>query len=227
MFLVYNSFIDGTVAGNPADLTTNIDTNVLHDHSYFGNGCSNGWDNGSKTPCSKRTVMTFDNENLNNGVYYNYQAATSGTGGAITTDNTNAPNTFCPLGWQLPYGGTGGDYYDKSRSWRYLLTRYSISNDSTGANKLRSYPFSIILSGTFHWNTGRLHLMDNELYLWSTTVKSSSHAFDLFMYASGMNQDSNVSKTGGFTVRCVPELATRIVPHGIRVHSLVLWLFIF
>ncbi len=104
---------------------------VTNDHSYYGRGCKNSWgtdgEGGSQTPCADsdaggRYVKTADNETQKNGTYYNFQAATVGAGGAMATDKTDSPYTFCPLGWQLPYSGTGGDYDDKSKTWNICLS---------------------------------------------------------------------------------------------------------
>ena len=190
-------FIDGTVAG------TNInypDSNISHDHTYYGNGCPGG--DGSITPCETRIVKTADNENQKNGTYYTFQAATDSTGGAITTDNTNSSDTFCPLGWQLPYSGTGGDYYDKSRSWKYLFSKYSLIDDQASATKLKSYLFSYVYSGYYRWGTGRLYYQNNGGYYWSSTVVSSTHAYYLNTWSSAVRPAVTDNKAYGFTVRC-------------------------
>ena len=190
------------------------DGTVTNDHTYYGRGCKNGWgtsgEGGSQTPCADsdaggRYVKTADNETQKNGTYFNYQAATSGTGGAMKTDNTNSSDTFCPLGWQLPYSGTGGDYYNKSRSWRYLFTRYDVSfNDGTAADatKIKSYPFSYVYSGRYYWSTGRLYLQSNNGHYWSSTVASSTNAYNLNTWSSGVRPADAHSKASGDAVRC-------------------------
>ena len=198
--------IDGTVAG------TNInypDSNISHDHTYYGNGCPGG--DGSITPCETRIVKTADNEDQKNGTYYNFQAGTSGAGAAVTTDNTNSPDTFCPLGWQMPYSGTGGEYYDKSRSWNKLFTDYSIAFDdgtAAGATKIKSYPLSYVYSGLYLWNTGRLYLQSNSGFYWSSTVVSSTNAYSLDTWSSGVRPAYTRSKADGYAVRCVHTSAT-------------------
>ena len=150
-----------------------------NDHVFYGNGCPNGWDDskpnagGSTVACDSSTATTMDGETLSTKTVYSFQAATSGAGSTVVTANANSPDTFCPLGWQLPYGGTGGDYYDKSRSWRYLLTVYNIGFDpgtSADVTKVKSYPFSNIPSGSFHWSTGELYALGVNFYYWSPTV---------------------------------------------------------
>ena len=162
-------FIDGTVEGTDVK-TGNTDSNTGHDHTYYGNGCPNDWgtdgDGGSNKSCSTRIIGTRDGENQKTGTLYDLQAATSGTNGSAPTGDLT-PDTFCPLGWQLPYGGTGGDYYDKSRSWEYLFNEYSLGSGVSGANAVRSYPMSYILPGVYNWITGLLYFQDRNGYYWS------------------------------------------------------------
>ena len=209
--------------GNPTNLTVYIDTSVVHDHTYIGNGCPNTWgtdgDGGSKTPCNTRIVQSKDGEGQINGSYYSFRAVTSGSGG-LSEDNKNTPDTFCPLGWQLPYSGTGGDYYDKSKSWNYLFTTYNITfDDGTEAdrNKVSAYPFSYIYSGTYHWNTGLLYYQGSNGSYWAATVYNSTSSYRL--RTGGATRPTALdNKTVGYTLRCVTRKRhPRKAFHGIRV----------
>ena len=199
--------------GIPADLTIYIDTNPEHDHTYYGNGCDNGWgtsgEDGSKTPCpvsnaGGRFIKTADDETQKNGTYYNSQAATDGTGGAIATDNTNSSDTFCPLGWQLPYSGTSGNYYDKSKSWKYLLDAYSLISDISSVTKFRSYPLSYILPGYFTWNKGMLYNQKSLGDYWSLTISTEANTFFVRVVPSEslLSPQQQSAKAGGRNIRC-------------------------
>ena len=193
--------------GNPADLTAYKDDGAgynLRDHTYYGNGCPGGDTN--TTPCSTRIVETSDNEPQKNGTYYHFQAATVGTGGSLETPNDSSPDTFCPLGWQLPYSGTGGDYYDKSKSWKYLLDSYGITyNEGTeaGATKVRSFPFSYTVPGYFQWYSGSLQYQNSAGYYWASTVLHEKNAYALAMWGSVIRVFNTNGKAYGFTVRCI------------------------
>ena len=205
------------MAGNPADLSFNRDTDVSHDHTYYGNGCPDK--DGSITPCSTRIVKTADDENQKNGTYYHFQATTVGTGGTMETSNTNAPDSFCPLGWQLPYSGTGGDYYDKSKSWRYLFVTYSITFDPgtpIGEAEIRSYPFSYILSGRYRWAAGALYYQGNDGGYWPSTIDNGTTSYHLDTGNSTIHPADKANKTNGITVRCVKILASFHRRHGGR-----------
>ena len=175
-----------------------------NDHSYYGNGCSSS-SGGSITPCSTRIVQTADNENQENGVYYNFQAITNGTGASISATDTNSSDTICPLGWQLPHAGTGGDYYNKSRSWNYLFTTYGVAFDAgttADATKIKSYPFSYVYSGYYNWTSGKLSDLNEHGYYWSSTVASNTNAYDLGTWSSVIFSTLSDNKTYGFNVRC-------------------------
>jgi len=190
------------------------DGTATNDHSYYGLGCNNGWgtsgEDGSQTPCPDsnaggRYVTTADGETQKNGTYYNFQATTVGTGGTMSTKNADAPDAFCPLGWQLPYSGTGGDYYDRSKSWTNLFNIYSLAyQDGTAADatKVRSYPFSYVLSGYFSWYKGRLYNQTGGGNSWSQTL-SGGNPHDFKVYQYGLKPVNASDKNSGFDIRCV------------------------
>ena len=195
-------------------MTIYADQDPEHDNTYYGKGCKNSWgasgSNGSITPCPDsdaggRFVTTFDNETQKNGTYYHFQAVTSGSGAATTGANANAPDTFCPLGWQLPYTGTGGAYYDKSRSWNYLFTTYGISyNDGAepDENMIRSYPFSYTFAGRFVWTTGRLYYQSNNGNYWSSTSIGIQTTYSLGTWSPAVRTTEQNMKAYGNNVRC-------------------------
>ena len=186
------------------------DGNFNNDHTYFGNGCADTA--GSDTSCSTRITETYDHEDQFMGAYYNFQAATSGTGGGMTTNNANSPDTFCPLGWQLPYGGSGGDYYDKPKSWTYLFNLYDIQygewqnpteEQRSYTRKLRSYPHSYIQAGRYVY--GKLYDMTGTAgRYWSGTVDGPGLAYRLG-YWIDYGSLTNVGNRSEwqFSVRCV------------------------
>ena len=188
-------------------MTVYADVDITHNHTYYGNGCPNGWgtdgDGGSTTPCSTRIVQSSDDENQKNGTYYTFQAASSGSGATIATQNTNIPDTFCPLGWQLPYGGTGGDYYDKSKSYKYLLDEYGYM-DSTeeGGYGAMSYPLSNNPGGRRN-STGGLRFLGSHGYYFTSTVKTS---IDVYRFATAFGtviSTSDIIKNMQYPIRCV------------------------
>ena len=190
-------------------------TNVTTAKTYYGNGCPNATEEeGSRISCSNRTVQTFDEETQKIGTYYNFSAASSESGTSSPNDETNAPDTFCPLGWQLPYSGTGGDYYDKSRSWNYLFGLYNYSDGRV----LQLYPLSYVRSGTYYWGSGILYGQGVAAQLWSLTYVQNKAFWLLFGDWVNIRQDA-VGKLNGRAIRCVLDISN-LTFHGIRETSL-------
>ena len=184
------------------------DINAEHDHTYYGNGCTGeAGESASSKSCTTRIVPTKDSENQSIGTYYGFQAVTSGAGATAADDNINISDTFCPLGWQLPYDGTGGDYYDKSKSWRYLVeTTYDIEtgviNDAAVA-KVASYPLSYIQSGMLNLGIARIYLLDDTGFYWSKTNNTSVAGYRLNLTLHVVRLSVSNIKAGLATVRCV------------------------
>ena len=204
------------IAGDPEhSLLQYTDANVAHDHTYYGiNGCPNSWGDdgkgGSDVPCTTNQATTFDNEVQNIGTFYHFQAATSGSGGAIVTPNANSPDTFCPLGWQLPYGGTGGDYYNQPKSWNYLISTYGFTiytdnqhhNNQSAADLFKSYPMSYILAGNYRWDRGRLYYGNVSGPYWYSTAFDAGSMYRYVISNMGYNNADLNSKTYGQPMRC-------------------------
>ena len=162
----------------------------------------------SDIPCSTDTTQTFDGENQKIGTYYVYQAATSGSGyDSEAADNSNSPDTFCPLGWQLPYSGTGGEYYDKSKSWRYLINEYNIPLDTTGQAIIRSYPFSEIYSGLFYWVDGALGFFTSSGSEWSSTFNTLNSGYRFTVYDKSIQISEPVVLATGNPIRCAFDIS--------------------
>ena len=201
------------------------DENDEHDHTYYGMGCPNFWgqdgSTGSDIPCSTRIVQDGNGEDQRNGTYYSGQA---GMTGSITDEagtNYNSSDTFCPLGWQLPYGGTGGDYYNKSKSWKYLFTLYGENSSLPTGPTVQKYPHSIIGSGEYYWGTGRLY---NQLgtsgghYL-TLTYGGQGKSMSRLSQWNSISIDYVDVKLGE-TVRYVLGICNLKALHGIREMSL-------
>ena len=188
--------------------TGNVDDNASHDRTYHGNGCTNEWDTtaqyygGSSVSCITDIANTFDGEPLSIGTYYTFQAATAGAGGSIEADNTNSSDTFCPLGWQLPYSGKGGDYYDKPKSWNYLFGRYSFESNQEKSEKIRSYPMSNFYSGMFHFIYGVLFYLEKNGIYWSMTSFTPGGSYWLTLWDAGADPSSTAPKATASAVRC-------------------------
>ncbi len=197
----YCFFIDGTVEGTDIK-TGNVDMNQAHDHSYYGNGCEVPIAQASGVACSSRIATTFDDENQKNGTSYNYQAATSGAGDAVTSDNAIISDTFCPLGWQLPYGGTGGDYYDQSKSLNYLFGLYNYVSGQSSSREIGKYPLSLPRTGIYSWSNGTVYELNRNTLAWTITNYANDRAYIINYFGTGFNITETSIKPIGRTLRC-------------------------
>ena len=129
------------------------------------------------------------------GNHYTWNAATAGTGGTITS--TNAKDSICPKGWQLPTSNNSN-----SGSFQALTNAYSISSNTDGSTALVSSPLYFVRSGYVYsgslWNAGRYG------YYWSSTAASStSYAYYLYFYSGFVTPSINSYRYYGQSVRCL------------------------
>ena len=221
------------VSGDDArSLVQFVDESHNNDHTYYGMGCPNYYgkdgSTGSDVPCSTRVIQDGDGDDQKIGTYYSGQAGMTGSIVKNTGLNHNAPDTFCPLGWQLPYGGTGGDYYDKSRSWKYLFTLYGENGALPTGSTTTKYPHSLIGSGEYYWAIGRLYNMfgySGGHYLTLTSGNEGQSMSRLSIWNTLSIE--YINERFGEAIRCDCRISNLKAPHGIRVHSLAFWLFIF
>ncbi|MBQ6394666.1 hypothetical protein IJH97_02890 [Candidatus Saccharibacteria bacterium] len=131
------------------------------------------------------------------GNYYNWPAATAGTGTDSTaTDGTNVGDSICPKGWQLPQNSG-------TKSFNNLIrTVYGISATNTDASVIAE-PLHFIRSGVYYWNGGTLGNQGAGGYFWSATAKSVTDVYSLYFYSGNLNPLDYGHKGDGFTVRCV------------------------
>ena len=143
-------------------------------------------------------------------MYYDYLAATTGSGGidSLKNNNENSPDTFCPLGWQLPYSGTGGDYYDKSKSFRYLKSMY-LSPDDTEPDigkKGLKYPMSFARTGIYVTSKGGLALMGVASYQATITNYTRYAAYKGTVYDDAFSAFGYQDKRDSESIRCFLSL---------------------
>ena len=195
------------------------DDEYAHDHTYYGNGCPNDWNDpngGSTVACSTNLVTTFG-EVQAIGVYYDYHAATTGSGGpdSLKNNNENSPDTFCPLGWQMPYSGTDGDYYDKSKSFRYLKSMYLSPGDTEPdiGKKGLKYPMSFARTGIYVTSKGGLALMGVASYQTSITNYTRFAGYKGTVYDDAFSAFAFQDKRDSESIRCFLSLHRR---HGGR-----------
>ena len=134
------------------------------------------------------------------GNYYNWYAATAGTGTAAMTNNQAALNSICPKGWKLP--DNWGD-----KSFQKLMNVYGIANDITGASEILQLPLNFVRSGYYGWGSdGRVAHKGNVAYWWSSVAQSAVTSWNLNIAPKGViPQNYDASKGSGLSVRCIAK----------------------
>ena len=123
------------------------------------------------------------------GGFYNWYAATAGTGTtALTVNGQNTTVSICPKGWRLPTGGGSGEF----------LVLYNNYNSSSS---LRSNLVNLTSSGYVFSNSR--YYQGSDGYYWSSTVDSSYGAYSLHLNTSNVDPVNYGTKYYGFSVRCI------------------------
>lgn len=169
--------------------------------SNFGDCTSVGFQSiASMTPMTDGNATDVISGNTYNahyhvGNHYTWNAATAGTGGTITS--TNATDSICPKGWQLPTSNSSN-----SGSFQALTNAYSISSNAAGSTALVSSPLYFVRSGFV--GSGSLRYAGNEELSWSSTAHSiTSYAYALVFYSDYVSPSYYAYRYRGFSVRCL------------------------
>ena len=151
----------------------------------------------SGTWCTDQTAECYnqsyalDSGRDDYGAYYNWYAATAGTG-TYDTVSGNAPSSICPKGWRLPTGGSGGEFRVFSEKYNTVMLMLDAPN--------------IVLSGRYHED--RYMDQPRRAFLWSCTPVNNISTFRLQVV--NLEEDQHITpgttgydKSEGFSVRCV------------------------
>ena len=140
---------------------------------------------------------SFDTSNAyldSDGGFYTWYTATAGTGTrSMSSGNTSV--SICPKGWRLPTGGNNGEF----------KTLYDNYNSSLA---LRSSPINITLSDYVVSNSRVSQGSNSNGHYWSSTVGSSSFAYNLRLNTSSVSPAYDDTKSLGFSVRCIADDST-------------------
>lgn len=158
------------------------------------------------------------------GNYYNWYAATAGTGTYNMATNTNTSGDLCPSGWHLPTGTGTGEFgllsnslggYQISGVAQEMVTGNDDPEDpepgttppaNTMLTRLKHFPNNYLLSGQAYReqtnSRGRIG------YYWTATSSSSSKssAFELQLFGNDKvspGTEPYMNKYVGLSVRCV------------------------
>ena len=146
------------------------------------------------------TTPTTQNKDANAhyilGNHYQWNAATAGTGGTISSGQ--ATSSICPKGWKLPESNSTA-----VGSFGGLINAGSIGTDVA---KLTSAPYYFVRGGDVGQGTSYLFIYaGNYGYYWSSTpVSNGTNAYNLFFGSTSyIHPSNNHNRQYGFSVRCI------------------------
>ncbi|MBQ9029685.1 InlB B-repeat-containing protein [Candidatus Saccharibacteria bacterium] len=144
-------------------------------------------------------------DNTSYGGYYNFTAATAGTGNGYNQGTTSGTYSICPKGWTLPtkdnfvsldkaFGYSGENRTGGTAQWN---ASYANTNYSAG------YP-GMALAGRYYSDYPNLYSGQSAAY-WSSTTASTTHAYylDFGTGSTYLYPQNQVSKFLGASVRCI------------------------
>ncbi|MBR3156934.1 hypothetical protein IKF20_00675 [Candidatus Saccharibacteria bacterium] len=169
IWMTQNLRITGIVNSTNSNFSTHENVNVCE-------GDLTGGDSYDEARC-------HDSGNTENGVWYNYAAASAKT---ILTSNNSTLDTenICPANWTLPS-------YDTSKPAGSI-------NSLVGSDSV--YAFSPVTGG--YYRGGSVYVPGNG-YWWSTTASSSNYRYYLYYNGSSLGTSSGSSRNFGNYIRCV------------------------
>ena len=154
-------------------------------NSYFINGAT-----ASGAPTSSDDEYLWESV----GVYYNWFAATAGSGTRELDDKETAGDSICPKGWRLPVDN------DDEQTYKNLSTIYG----NNGTESYVSAPFNYVKSGYYDDDSGYLYSLEFVGHYWSASSTGQIYTSSIRLpdyYDSYLKYYGE--KTRGYTMRCL------------------------
>ena len=216
------------VAAKNSPVLTSADSNVTSDFimpdtiQELNPGVNNDLNNKDFGEDTKYIAQIYDSgyKNANwkpgMGAYYNWYAATAGTGNKeVTVDGTNVSASLCPKGWRLP---TKTEFEDLLRAAGVKEPLVTTNDETTVVRDvLTKSPYNLTMAGwvgpgsnsvngTDQWNNvTALDYVGSRGNYWSSTVYSSDNAWRLHFVSSRAHVNATGARRYGRSVRCVAE----------------------
>ena len=159
-------------------------------------GCDGWTDVTNLTPATTEWTGSIDNTVSGNtydahflvGNFYQWNAATAGTGGSITS--ANATDSICPKGWQLPTS-------NNSNNGSFQALVGNLNSTTITQSPYYFNPSGGVFSGSLRY-AGYFGIY------WSSTAGSStSNAYYLYFASGNVYPSYGDYRYGGYSVRCL------------------------
>ncbi len=209
-----NYYISGTSVGPSAWPTNNYTTPYSAEggdtYYYTSNTTTNDTRYNSLQACKNASHTEDECKRYFVGNYYNWTAAIASNNSTnISTTGTIASNSICPKGWRLPNASQADNVNNEFGRMLYkaeITAMLSAGDDSVGYmtggfNKLRSSPYYFVRFGGI--GGGTLYSPGVYGFYWSSTVSSSTDAYNLLFSGTDIYPARNNGRQAGMSVRCV------------------------
>lgn len=133
------------------------------------------------------------------GNYYNWHAATAGTGLSVMS-TPDASASICPKGWRLP---TDNSSTAAQRQYGYLLKSVYNLSGTAGSTKMLQAPLNFNMAGYYKYDTGEVVVAGSYGNYMMGTSRNNVIAVRLSFTSSDVNPYTESTKGQGFTVRCI------------------------
>ena len=144
------------------------------------------------------------------GSYYNYAAATAGSG--IDLIGQNAVESVCPKGWRLPIGSN----YTDNKSFGHLTDVYGVTSganlNTSTALYLQYFAPHFILGGIGN-NDGNATYYKQTGFYWSASAYSAPHAFYMSFTSSNVSARHSNERYVRANIRCVQGSTKKFTIH--------------
>ena len=131
------------------------------------------------------------------GNYYNWYAATAGSG-TIAMTNEDATDSICPKGWKLPNNAGAKSFYN------LLFTAYGLTgNVTTTPNGALLPPINFVYSGAYRQATNSVGWRGQRGLWWSSYASSTTVVHHLDIEKTFIISRSEYGKGNGISIRCV------------------------
>ena len=153
----------------------------------------------------------YDDSSTKYGSYYNWAAATAGSGTSTTTSG-DAAYSICPKNWRLPSAGSS-----YATSEQYNMIKHYINSGTWNSNPYYYWsgttitdfttpPASLVFSGFYY---SGIDEQENYSYWWSSTTKNSYATYLLYIDSNGrVFPRDDYDKDTGYSVRCLVKEPT-------------------
>ena len=194
---------DGTTDTATPDYSTQTSTKIAWNktgdewRSYHPNSSEAYYVNGvtkSSAPTDAGNAYLWESA----GNYYNWYAATGGTGTSYIEEG-EAPSSICPKGWRLPTS-------EGPKSFINLFTTTIGSDDlltTEAGTAFRADPLNFTLAGGYNWQAKKMNHQGVNGFYWMSTAYDYENAYRMSAQTGYIKPQGDYHKGYGFPIRCV------------------------